>query len=483
MKKQSRYTIFTAIALLTALSGCFGSKTAQSSVDMGLLQGKANIMPVAVIGSGPAGLMAAVYGARGGKDTYVLEGNKPGGLLMDTTEVANWPGEIMITGPKIIEKMRNQALHQGVNFVEDAVERIDTSSWPYAIHTENGDILHAMSIIIATGAAPKRLNIPGEDEYWGAGVTACAVCDAPFYKGLEVVVIGGGDSAVEEAIQLSSYASKITILVRKDRMRAAESMQERLKGYPSISIKYNVEPRKIVGDGTEVTGIELFNVQTHQHETFPTSGVFLAIGHNPNTSFLKGSIPLTEGGNVIVKGRTQETLIHGIFSAGDVEDHRYRQAGTSAGYGIAAGLDAVRFLDDNGYNPAIAAQIKPQLFGKSVDGAQELDISQGAIELESLDELDQLLAKHEVVIADFWTKTCPSCKVMLPHFRSIAQEMSGQVAFVTIDAEEASDISEKYFVNRVPLMLVFKDGQIVSRHSGPLSKKELSSFVEQFASN
>ncbi len=482
MNINKRTVLLLSVCAITALGGCFGGLARSNiSIDMDQLAGKANLMPIAIIGSGPAGLMAAVYGARGGKRTYVIEGNKPGGLLMDTTEVENWPGEIMITGPKIIEKLQAQAAHHNVQFIDDAIERIDGSSWPYKLITENGQEFHALTIIIATGASPRRLLVPGEEDYWGAGVTSCAVCDAPFYKGQEVVVVGGGDSAVEEAIQLSAYADKITILVRKGAMRAASSMQERLKNYSQVSIKYNVEVRKILGDDTQVTGIELYNSVTKQTENMATNGVFLAIGHDPNTKFVKELVATDSSGYIQVKGRTQATSMPAIFAAGDVEDHRYRQAGSSAGYGTDAGLDAVRFLDDHGFNPTIASSIKPQLYNGQKGAESIHSISSDTVRpLETLDQFNELSGKKGVVVMDFWSETCPSCKQMLPLFKSVSQEYADQAAFATVDADRAEEVVEKFFVHKVPCLLVFQDGNLVARYSDTMSRKELSTFVGQF---
>ncbi len=486
MNKKSLYGVFALLAI-AALGGCFGAKSAtEGMIDMIKLEGKTDLMPIAVIGSGPAGLMAATYGARGGKDAFVIEGNKPGGLLMDTTEVENWPGEISIRGPEIIKKLRSQAAYQGVRFVADAIERIDVSDWPYTLYTENGDVMHALTVIIATGASPRRLGIPSEEQYWGAGVTSCAVCDAPFYKGQQVVVIGGGDSAIEEAIQLAVYAKKITILVRKDQMRAADAMKSRIEQYgDKISVKYNVEVRKIIGDGEFVTGVELYNNKTNKIEQLAANGVFLAIGHDPNTAFIQNVVQTDSAGYISVNGRTQHTSVPGIFAAGDVEDSRYRQAGSSAGHGSDAGLDAVRFLDDHEFTPNIATQIKPSLFGGAATVASldrttpEKALSATINTIESLDQLNRFIDRKGLALIDFWAETCPSCKQMLPVFESVAHDFAGKVSFATADSDEAIDVVEKLFVHKVPCLIAFRDGALVARYSNAMSKKELTTFVQK----
>jgi thioredoxin reductase (NADPH) len=482
MNKNKRYFMLLLIVAIIALGGCFGVRSAdlQRTISMDNLAGKRNLMPIVVIGSGPAGLMAALYGERGGKKTFVIEGNKPGGLLMETTGVENWPGEKLILGPQIISKLMEQVTHQGVTFVADAIQSIDISSWPYKLSTQNGQEFYALTIIIATGASPRMLGVPGEQEYWGLGVTACAVCDGAFFKGEDVVVIGGGDSAVEEAIQLAVYARKVTILVRKGAMRAAASMQNRLTSYDKISIKYNVDIREIVGDGNKVTGIKLYNNETKNEELMPTDGVFLAIGHVPNTSFLKGVVPLDEQGYIQLKGRTQATKVPGIFAAGDAQDHRYRQAGAAAGYGIAAGLDAVRFLEEHGYTPLLADQIKPQLYG-ALANQESAEIDDQIVQkLTSLAHYEDILQKKGVLFMDFWGQQCPSCKQMLPLFHSAAQQYEDKATFATVDIDQMPELTDKLLVYKVPCLLVYRDGKIIARYTNPMTKKELISFIEQF---
>lgn len=477
---------------LLSLNSCFEvNSSAAAAVSMQQALTHVSIMPIAVIGSGPAGLMAAIYGARSGKPTYVIEGNDPGGLLMQTTDVENWPGEISIQGPHIIEKLRAQAEHQGVQFLHDAVERVDFSQWPYKLYTENGDELTALSIVIATGASPRRLGVPGENHYWGSGVTSCARCDASFFKNEEVVVVGGGDSAIEEAIQLTPYAKKITILVRKDHMRASAVMQERIKDYNTVSIRYNVEVAKIVGDGLKVTGVELYDSTTKQTAMFSTGGVFLAIGHDPNSGIFKNAISTDKAGYIIVKGRTQETSVVGVFAAGDVQDNRYRQAGSSAGDGTNAGIDAGQFLDDNGYTPKFAHKIKPRLFGDEEAAAaptriQPITLSdQEIIEITTKYQLDDFIAQAEdkTVIVSFWATECPVCKQMMPIFKIIAKEYADRAMFVTINVDEAPDVGASLFVEKVPCLLVFQEGALVARYSGAMSRKDLSLFVDKFISH
>ncbi len=476
--KQKPYLILTLV-LISSLCGCFGFKSSAESSTFNLqnLEGKSNIVPVLIIGSGPAGLMAATYGARGGKPTYLIEGNNPGGLLMYTTEVGNWPGEIMIKGPDIIAKLKEQALRQGATFIQGAVQSIDSSRWPYKVQLEDETVLNALSIVIATGASPRKLAIPGEEEYWGGGVTSCAVCDAPFFKDEDVVVVGGGDSAVEEAIQLSPFAKSITILVRKDQMRAAASMQARLKNYPKISVQYNVEPYKIEGNLESVTGVQLLNSKTGDINPFKATGVFLAIGHIPNTGFLKDMVALDKDGTIKVNHPRHETSVKGIFAAGDVVDKIYRQAGTSAGDGIAAGLDAVKFLDDHNFNNQVASHITSQLYQanmKRSPGKATLRL------LESLDDLEKIMsdASDKPIVIEFWTEDCSACKQLMPMLQEAAQKYEGHILFAQVNSDQTQELAGRFAVVRAPTIIVLKNGKVTEK-IGFLTNSELDTFLKK----
>lgn len=444
------------------------------SFDMQRAITKDNVREIVVIGSGPAGLAAALYGARGGRDTLVIEGNTPGGLLMQTTEVENWPGELSVMGPDLMFKMREHVRRFDVEFLADAVETIDLRNWPFQIVTEGGRTIHALSIIISTGANPRKLNILGEDAYWGSGVTSCATCDAPFFKGEEVVVIGGGDSAVEEAMQLAKYASNIKVLVRSNKMRAAPRMQNRLKEYKNVTVHYCLVPKEIVGDGTKVTGIKLLNVDTKKEFVMPINGVFLATGHDPNTKLFEGQIELTQTGHIALDTRTQQTSMPGIFAAGDVADNKYRQAIVSAGDGVKAALDAIHFLEEVGLSPAISEQLAVKRAGMRSNKQEPSRVKQ----VRSLGELDSLNQKG-VVVVDFFADYCPSCIQMLPVYDEVSTELV-DVMFIKVDASQAIDIVDKYAINKIPCILVFKDGKLTARYNGAMSKKELQEFVLQF---
>lgn len=298
-----------------------------------------------IIGSGPAALTAAIYAARARLNPLIIEGPKPGGQLMGTTYVENWPGDTRILGPDLIKNLREHAKSVGTRFLFEEVTHVDTNR-PFTVKTNTGKEFTAQALIIATGATPKKLGCPGEQEYWGKGVTTCAVCDGAFYKDKKVVIIGGGDSAMENASFMTNFTNNITIIHILDALTASQAMQERIVRNPHIKIVYSSKVTEIHGDGGQITHVTVQNTSTDELMRIDTDAVFIAIGLTPNTSIFKGQLELTAYGYIKHITNT-ETSVPGIFAAGDVTDSRYRQAITSAGSGCMAALDAERFLKEN----------------------------------------------------------------------------------------------------------------------------------------
>ncbi len=451
--------------------------------------GKKNLVQLVIVGSGPAGLTSAIYGRRGGLRTVVIEGNEPGGLLTKTTLVENWPGEASILGPDLIDRMHEQAKGLGVEFISDMVEKIDTSVWPYQVTTQDGTELLAMSIVIATGATPTKLGIPGEAEYWGHGVTACAVCDALFFEGKDVVVVGGGDSAIEQAFQLVPHVKSVTMLVRKESMRAAARMQERLKTSDKITVVYNVEPREIIGAQynevdakgrtrsiKKVTHIKLHDTKTGKERLMPTSGVFLAIGHTPNSVLVRDIVACDAAGFVLVKERSQATSVHGIFAAGEVEDRRYKQAIVAAGEGACASLDALNFLADIGYTPGMDMKQAAHVGDKQqAHEAGELK------EIVSKAELDELLAASELpILLDFYTPSCASCPKMKSSAAELAEQLPDSLRVYTVNAEVADDLVAEFGISKVTTFVIVALGKEPRISNTIACKKDLEAFIAAY---
>ncbi len=308
-----------------------------------------DLLPMVILGSGPAGLAAAQYSVRLGMPTTLFMGQTSGGLLTKTSFIDNYPGVMKVAGDIFMDTMIEQTRQAGVKILDETIVSVDLSQWPFVIGTEEGIMYRVLSLVIATGATPKMLNVPGEETHYGNGVSSCALCDGLFFKGKDVFVIGGGDSAVEEALQLAPHVKSVTCLVRRQHMRAAHSMQQKLQGYPTIKPpRYGVQVKSILGNNEGVTGIEIQNFETNKTEVLDADGVFLAIGHHPNTDLFVGQLALSENGHILVEGRTQATSVPGVFAAGDVEDDIYRQAIVAAGRGAAAAIDAVSWLRKQG---------------------------------------------------------------------------------------------------------------------------------------
>lgn len=297
-----------------------------------------------IIGSGPAGLTAAIYASRANLKPVLIEGLKPGGQLMGTTHIENWPGEISILGPKLMMNMKEQAEKVGTQFISDEIVRVDFSRHPFCLWTTRDEQLQAHAVIIATGALPNRLNVPGEQEYWGKGVTTCAVCDGAFYPNKRVLIVGGGDTAMEDASFMNRITDKITIAQIKPTLTASHAMQQRVLQNPKITFLYEHTVSKIVGNGKHVTGVELTDLKNNSTKQLETDAVFIAIGLKPNTKPFVGQIAMDQLGYIQITNNTH-TSVAGVFAAGDVHDFKYRQAITSAGDGCMAALDAQRYLE------------------------------------------------------------------------------------------------------------------------------------------
>ena len=304
---------------------------------------------VLIIGSGPAGLTAAVYAARANLEPLVVEGvsdgGPTGGQLTLTTDVENFPGfPTGITGPELIMGMREQAERFGTSFLTDDIVKADIEGDIKVLTTSGGRELRTRSLIIATGAKPRRLDVPGEDELWGGGVSACATCDGFFFRDQEVVVVGGGDSAMEEATFLTKFASKVTIIHRREELRASKIMQERAFKNDKVEFVWNANVTEIHGEDGRVTGVTLTDTRSGETSHFPTDGLFLAIGHIPNTWLFDGVLDANDEGYLLVDQPSTRTNVPGVFACGDVMDDEYRQAITAAGTGCRAAIDAERWL-------------------------------------------------------------------------------------------------------------------------------------------
>ncbi len=299
-----------------------------------------------IIGSGPAGYTAAVYGARAMLEPVLIQGIQPGGQLTITTEVENWPGEVEIQGPDLMIKMEEHARAVGTEIIADHVNRLDLSGRPFTAETDSGTTWTCDALILATGAQAKWLGLPSEEKFKGFGVSACATCDGFFYRGQEVVVVGGGNTAVEEALFLTNFASKVTLIHRRDSLRSEKILQDRLFKNPKVEIMWDHTIDEVLGTENPpgVEAVRTRHVHSGEVTEVPCKGFFVAIGHAPASELVKDQLETHMGGYVVTKPDSTQTSIPGVFAAGDLTDHKYRQAVTSAGMGCMAALEAERFI-------------------------------------------------------------------------------------------------------------------------------------------
>ncbi len=300
---------------------------------------------ILIIGSGPAGYTASIYVSRTGKTAILVSGDEIGGQLTLSNDVENFPGfEETITGLDLMNKMKKQAENLGVNIINDKIVEVDFAHYPFECSSQNHNVFYAKSIIIATGASAKWLEIETEEQYKGYGVSVCATCDGFFYKNKDVAVIGGGNTALEEALYLANFARSVTIIHRREALRADIRAQKKIKQNPKINIKYDVTVEKFIGEGQNLKAIKIKNVKNDKEEIIKIDGVFIAIGHKPNTEFLRGEINLDNNGYIITQPDSCKTNIEGVFACGDVKDPKFRQAIIAAGSGAMAAIEATRWL-------------------------------------------------------------------------------------------------------------------------------------------
>ena len=449
---------------------------------------------VVIIGSGPAGFTAAIYAARANLKPVMFEGLEaggiPGGQLMTTTEVENFPGfPEGITGPELMQQMKSQAERWGTEcYTEDVIE-VDLAQKPYIVRSSER-VVKTHSIIISTGATAKRLGLPSEKIYWNKGISACAICDgaSPIFNGEDLVVIGGGDSAAEEAVYLTKYGSHVHLLVRSDKMRASKAMQERVLNNSKITVHWHTEALDVLGENDRMSGMKVYNNQTHTESTIAAKGLFYAIGHNPNTDLFKGKLELDKAGYIAVKPGTVNTSVAGVYAAGDVQDHEYRQAITAAGTGCMAALSAERWLSEHNLiteyaqNPPEIVEAVPEEKVRSseqADTAETFDINAtrhyGGYAIRKLfHEGDRL------IMVKYVSPTCGPCKTLKPILDKVVDEYEGKIHFVEVDIVEDPEIAKMGQVVGTPTVQFFSQQELVKELKGIKQKSEYRQVIDRY---
>lgn len=436
---------------------------------------------VLIMGSGPAGLTAAIYTSRAGLSTLIIEGEEPGGQISLSYSVENFPGfPEGINGYDLGEKIKEQALQFGTKIQEGKIVKIDLSRSPFILEDETGQIILADVLIIASGASAKWLGLESEKAFIGEGVSSCAVCDGFQYKNKEVVVVGGGDTALEDALFLANYASKVTVVHRRDTLKASHYLQNRAFANEKIHFIWNSVVEEIADPLIgEISSVTIKNVVTQDKNKIPCKGVFVAIGHAPNTDLFKGQLHLDQGGYIITEPRSTKTNIPGVFAAGDVADSSYRQAITAAGTGCMAGMDAYHFIQEQ---TALVEHttLSTADFLRSIQRSLLTEV-QPKSSLLSVDikNVKEVLASSPFVILDVYTDWCGPCKRMSPILKELNQEFGSHIQFAKLDAEEEEKLANLLKIRSYPTIIFFKDGKEVAR-KGSMNKSE---FIKQIEKN
>ncbi|KAK9282900.1 hypothetical protein L1049_011125 [Liquidambar formosana] len=438
-----------------------------------------------IIGSGPAGYTAAIYAARANLKPVVFEGYQvggvPGGQLMTTTEVENFPGfPDGISGPDLMDRMRCQAERWGAELFHEDVEYLDLKRSPFTIRSSEREV-KSHSVIVATGATARRLRLPREEEFWSRGISACAICDgaSPLFKGQVLAVVGGGDTAAEEAFYLTKYAHHVHLLVRRDHLRASKAMQDRVHNNPNITLHFNTEAMDVVSDSKgQMSGILLKNVDTGEESVLEAKGLFYGIGHSPNSQLLEGQVELDHSGYILVKEGTAKTSVKGVFAAGDVQDHEWRQAITAAGSGCVAALSVERYLASNNlliefHQPK--TEVQKELSDRDVQEGFDITLTKhrGQYALRKLYH-----GSPRLLCVLYTAPTCGPCRTLKPILSKVIDEYDQNVHYIEIDIEEDPEIAEAAAIMGTPCVQFFKNKEMIRTISGVKMKKEYRELIE-----
>ncbi len=444
---------------------------------------------VVIIGSGPAGYTAAIYAARANLKPFVFEGYQmgglPGGQLMTTTEVENFPGfPDGITGPELMDNMKAQAQRWGAQLVTEDVIEVDFSHRPFVIRSEELEV-RAHTVIIATGATARRLGLPSEARLWSKGISACAICDGatPIFKNESLAVIGGGDSAAEEAVYLTKYGSHVNLLVRGDKMRASKAMQDRVVSNPKITVHWNTVADDVYGTDL-LEGLKIHNTATGEATDLPVKGLFYAIGHRPNTALFGGQIELDEVGYVKTQPGSVLTSCEGVYAAGDVQDHEYRQAVTAAGTGCMAALLAERWLSEHNliqeFHQSGSEKVEQESKQEpKSEYKQAIAFDAGTTRHTGSYALRRLYHESDrPILVKYASPTCGPCHTLKPILSKVVDEFEGRIHYVEIDIAEDPDVAESAGITGTPTVQLFQNKALVSELKGMKQKSQYREMIE-----
>ena len=469
MKFRQYSYVFGALVTFIFL-GVGVSYLRQPSIIMHAAIGKSNIVPVAILGSGPAGLTAALYTARANMPTVVITGPDLGGQLTQARYVENWPAKKKESGMELMEQLEEQVRRFGAVLVDASVIKVDFSSWPYKLWLDNDDIIQALSIVIATGGDQEKIDVPGVDTYWGKGIGVCSICDAPFDKDKAVALIGMSDITCDMALQLKEFAKHVYVLVPKDHMEAAAVNVDLLEKIKNISIIYNVELEKLTGNDEKLQEVVYRDTKSGLTKKLAIKSFYFAIGFEPNTTLFKEYIKRDHEGFIIVENCINQTSKPLIYAAGTVIDKEYQKGLISASMGAQAAIQLIESLQTAGFTDQVEQQLKPHLY-KQVAIKDELE------EVSSLEKLKQTLTQADKAIVLFYGKTCPSCKKIMPLLQTMAQQ-NDSYRFIKCNIEKDHAVIDTYRIAEIPTVIYFEGGVKKKTLSEDINKESLEALLK-----
>lgn len=470
--KMVKIALFVSVAMVSSGSGClYSSKGVRSVKEIAI---DANTFPAVILGGGCAGLTAAVYLSQAGYKPLVIQGEMPGGLITQSHSVRNWPGIAEIKGFELSEQLRTHAENSGALISAEKVIAVDFNQWPYLItlqdcaKADNIRTIKALGCIVTLGTTSNYLKIPGEQQYWGNGVTNCAVCDGGLYAGKVVAVVGGGDAAIVEASYLAKLAAKVYIIVRKGALRAVDRRKDEVLARSNVELLYSTEVQEVCGTADTVTHLTLYNNAQKTTTELPLDGLFLAIGSTPNSLLFDGQLKRDQHGYISLTHH-QQTSVPGVFAAGDICDKEFKQAISAAGDACKAALQLNDFLEEAGVDPAlfgknvtVAQNVPAQVAPKAVEAVKQPVAAPQLIEVESMEQFNQLMATPQPKVLDFSATWCGPCKRMFPILKAAVVKFPN-VLFMKVDIDKLPELAQTYSIRGVPTFL-FIDGKGRIRH-------------------
>lgn len=473
MKKLGIHICNGVFILLFASLSSLQAGVRPDQINLSKVHHKKNIVPVAIIGGGPAGLSAAVYTARAALPTYVFVGGNLGGHLNDIQQIENFPALPRTSGEAVAKRLEAQATSFGAHIMQDSITSVNFNKYPFELTTSSGDVINALTVIIATGFIQEKLDIPGTETYWGNGIGICTICDAPFALGQEVIVVGDDDFAAERVIQLCGFAKKVYMITRKNKLNVTPTVLKELDDLKNLEIITGQVVTEILGDGTKVTGANVRNLKENKEYNIPASTVYLNSVYKPDSSLVKDQLALDKEGFIIRTNGTQETSVPGVFAAGAVTN-KPNKAGPSAGFGMATGVELIECLHKTiGFTPETSKSLEKAYY------KQEHKRSLGGIsKVTTRQQLREVADKKPITILFAYSPGCPFCRAMFPEVVEVARELQDTVTLVKLNANESTELSESLAFDSVPTTFVYKDDVLVHTIRGKTNKKALMKILK-----